>query len=216
MDAPRRTYASPLRTAQAEQTRERVLRAAAAQFAAHGYAGTSLGSIAAQAGVAVGTVKLTGAKHELLLAAFELVFSGRESRDPIMSERSAQELVEATPTDQLPELVAAVAAELNARAATLWTAVTAAANTDDAVRQAVDDLLERRRADFRLIVAAFDDRGLVADGADRAELAAILSFLASPEGYRQLVHESGLSPDRYKQWLARAIRQVVIDQPPAG
>ena len=49
-------------------------------------------------------------------------------------------------------------------------------------------------------------------GADRTELAAILSFLASPEGYRQLVTESGLSLDRYRQWLARAIRQAVVDQ----
>ena len=73
------------------------------------------------------------------------------------------------------------------------------------------DLLERRRDEYRLIVAAFDERGLIAGGSDRAELAAILSFLASPEGYRQLVTESGLSPDQYRQWLARAIRQMILD-----
>lgn len=209
MDVTRRTYTSALRTAQAEQTRERVLRAAGASFAVRGYAGTTLGHIAEAAGVAVGTVKLAGAKHELLLAAFELAFSGRESRDPIINDRSMQDLLRETPVDRLPTLLAEMAAQLNARATTLWTAVTAAANTDAAVQAALDDLLQRRHAEYGLIVAAFDQRGLIAEGVDRGELAAILSFLTSPEGYHQLVIESGLSLHRYQRWLADAIHSAL-------
>jgi hypothetical protein len=91
-------------------------------------------------------------------------------------------------------------------------AVTGAATSDPAVRAGVEDLLERRRKDFALIIEAFSRAGLIAPSADRTALAAALSFLASPEGYQQLVVESGLSVEAYREWLATAIQRMVMDE----
>ena len=71
-------YVSPLREAQAAQTRARILDAAVELFGANGYAGTSLAKIAQAVGVSVETVKQNGPKSALLLASFDRAFSGAE------------------------------------------------------------------------------------------------------------------------------------------
>src|SRR3954451_15005014 len=68
---PARVYRSELRQQQAEQTRSRILTAAAELFAADGYARTTLAKIAAAAGVSPETVQGHGPKAALLVAAIE-------------------------------------------------------------------------------------------------------------------------------------------------
>ena len=67
---PRRSYASPLRAAQAAQTRQRILDSAVRLFAEGGYSATTLPDIAAEAEVSVETIQAHGPKRALLLAAF--------------------------------------------------------------------------------------------------------------------------------------------------
>lgn len=74
--AATRPYRSTLRQEHAEQTRRRILEAAAEVFSSRGYASASLADIAAAAGVSVESVKVHGPKRALLLAAFELTFGG--------------------------------------------------------------------------------------------------------------------------------------------
>jgi len=201
---PRRPYRSALRSAQAAETRVRVLTAAAVEFAARGYAGTSIPAIAAAAGVSPETVKLQGAKHELLLAAFELTFAGREGDDPIADDAAIQEVLATIPDDGLAAFFADTVAEFSARGAGLWAAFCAAARSDDAVAAAHRDLLDRRLEDHARIVDLFRTRGLVGSTRPRGELAAALAHLGSPEGYLLLVEDYGWSPARYREWLARA------------
>src|SRR5689334_7043631 len=78
-----RTYSSALRSEQAAGTRRRVLAAAGRLFMENGYQGTSLGTIAKEAGVSVDTVQATGAKRDLLLRALEIALVGAETTDPI-------------------------------------------------------------------------------------------------------------------------------------
>ena len=63
----RRAYHSPLRVGQAEQTRRRVLESARRLFIDHGYAGTTVAAVAADAGVSPETIYLSlGGKRGLL------------------------------------------------------------------------------------------------------------------------------------------------------
>src|SRR4051794_32670661 len=71
-----RTYRSELRRQQAEQTRSRIVAAAAELFAAEGYARTTLPKIAAAAGVSAETVQGQGPKAALLIAAAEFAAFG--------------------------------------------------------------------------------------------------------------------------------------------
>ncbi|GAA1855834.1 hypothetical protein GCM10009836_40000 [Pseudonocardia ailaonensis] len=72
-----RAYRSPRRAEQARRTRDRVLAAAAAEFAARGYAGATVKAIAAAAGVSVQAVEQRfGTKAALLKGAIDVAIAG--------------------------------------------------------------------------------------------------------------------------------------------
>jgi AcrR family transcriptional regulator len=192
----KRPYRSDLRATQAAETRVRVLTAAAAEFSRRGYAGTSIPTIAAAAGVSPETVKLQGAKHELLLAAFELTFAGREGDAPIAQDADIQAAIAKLTPTELPGFFAATATSFNERGAGLWAAFSSAARSDEAVAAVHRDLLARRLEDHALAV-------------DLLELAAALAHLASPEGYLLLVEDWGWSIDRYRAWVAETTLRLV-------
>lgn len=202
-------YVSPLREAQAAQTRRRILDAAVSVFGERGYAGTSLAQIARAAGVSVETVKQNGPKAALLLAAFGHAFTGEDDDTPIHL-RASLEGMRTLPDDVLIDSWIAFAAEGNARIARLWPRVLDAALADPEVSARLDAVQAGRRSDMAAIVALLRARGLCRSSRDDGELAAAVSFLFSPEGYTQLVLENGLSPDAYRAWLARAIDRLIL------
>jgi AcrR family transcriptional regulator len=205
----RRRYRSDLRTAQAADTRDRVLRAAAEEFARRGYAGTSIPTIAKTAGVSPETVKLQGAKPALLLAAFELTFAGREGDRRIADDPAVQERLAELTADDTPAFFAETVAAFSQRGARLWAAFSAAAQSDDAVAAVHRDLLARRLDDHARVVDLLTDRGVVTATTPREELAGALAHIASPEGYLLLVEDFGWSIERYRTWLADAVLRTV-------
>jgi AcrR family transcriptional regulator len=205
----KRPYRSDLRATQAAETRVRVLTAAAVEFSRRGYAGTSIPTIAAAAGVSPETVKLQGAKHELLLAAFELTFAGREGDAPIAQDADIQAAIANLTPTELPGFFAATATSFNERGAGLWAAFSSAARSDEAVAAVHRDLLARRLEDHALAVDLLAAHGLVTSTAPRLELAAALAHLASPEGYLLLVEDWGWSIDRYRAWVAETTLRLV-------
>ncbi|WP_382309901.1 TetR/AcrR family transcriptional regulator [Herbiconiux sp. UC225_62] len=213
-----RSYNSTLRAEQAANTRQRILDAAAACFARSGYAGTSLADIASEAGVSVETVKLSGPKRSLLLAAFEQAFAGSEGRETIAERDIGQGIQQLDDEALVPGFVHFVA-EANRRTSGLWAGFLSAASSDPLVKEELDDLLERRRADFLASVDVLEGRGMVGPGLDdgeRRELADILSFLVSPESHEQLVTQSGWSKERYEAWLVDAIARLVLGRQSAS
>src|SRR6478609_11234554 len=122
-----RPYRSTLRQEHAQQTRRRILEAAADVFSARGYASASLADIAAAAGVSVESVKVHGPKRALLLAAFELSFGG-EAGESSITQRPEIAAIAALddPERMLAELIPFIAAA-NARTSGLWATFTAAA-----------------------------------------------------------------------------------------
>ena len=88
-----RTYRSELRQQQAEQTRSRVVAAAAELFAADGYARTTLAKIAAAAGVSAETVQGQGPKAALLIAAVEYAAFGVSGEENILNLDVGRQLI---------------------------------------------------------------------------------------------------------------------------
>lgn len=212
-ETPTRVYRSARRDEQAAETRRRILDAAAAVFAELGYSGTTMPEIARRAGVSTETVKAAGQKPQLLLGAFEQVFGGRESRELLHERDDLRSLMAVTDDNRFLEVFLGFATEANATVSRLWPAFTSAALSDPAVDTALQDLLGRRRGDFAAFVAELDRRGAVTLGIDRDELASALSFLYSPEGYQQLVNESGWSRQKYTRWLIEQTRRLTGASP---
>lgn len=204
MDSSPRAYRSTLRTQQAAQTRRRIVDAAARLFSTEGYQAATLAAIGRAAGVSTETVKSAASKAELLIAAFEVTFAGVEAAATLTDTEVAADVF-GVPDDAFLDAVIRQIGAANARGHALWTVLVGAAASDPVVEKALTGILERRAADYRRLVDELAARGYAEGLSDPARSAAALSFLLSPEGYQQLVTQSGWSPERYTEWVRAAI-----------
>jgi AcrR family transcriptional regulator len=206
---PPRTYTSALRTAQAADTRRRVLQAAGELFAADGYANTSLSRIADAAGVSVETVKANGPKSAIILGAFDQAFTGAEGTGAIHERELGARILD-SPDERLLRTWVDFVSGANQRVSRLWIALLDASMGDPAVEAGLDAMQTRRRSDFRASMAAFRERGLARRPGDDESFAAALSFLVSPSGYVQLVLDGGWSMQQYRDWLVDTIERTIF------
>ena len=202
-------YSSPLREAQAAQTRQRILEAAIDVFGDAGYSGASLARIAKEAGVSLETVKQNGPKAALLLAGFDYAFAGEEGKGPLHARQLGEQAASLGPAETLSFLVAFVGGA-NERVARLWPRLLDAAAGDADVARRLDQLQANRRADMRGALAMLDAKGLVRGSRPHQQCADVLSFLISPESYTQLVIDAGWSRSAYLAWLEDAIERLVL------
>lgn len=203
-----RAYRSDLRAEQAQQTRLRILRAAAAEFARNGYQATTMAAIARAAGVSAETVKSAGSKADLLIRSFEILFAGAEQADSLVEGERAAVLF-ALPDGEFVAATAALIAGANAESCRLWTVLLGASLSDELVAAALQAMLDNRHRDYLGLVGELRRRGIARADVDAEGAAAELSFLMSPEGYQQLVLQSGWSDANYRAWLGAGILRVV-------
>ncbi|PRB18344.1 TetR/AcrR family transcriptional regulator [Microbacterium sp. MYb62] len=203
-EAAPRAYRSELRARQARETRARIVAASARLFATQGYQATTIAAIAREAGVSAETVKTTAAKAELLIAAFEVTFSGAEGADSLTDTEVAAGVLD-LPDEVFLDAVLTQITTANARGHGLWTVLLGAALSDPVVDDALHRILERRRADYRRLVSELVRRGIASPRADEDATADALSFLLSPESCQQLVTQSGWPAERYAVWLRAAV-----------
>jgi AcrR family transcriptional regulator len=209
-DAVPRAYRSELRARQAKETRARIVAASARLFATQGYQATTIAAIAREAGVSAETVKTAAAKAELLIAAFEVTFSGSEAAESLADTEVAAGVME-LPDDIFLDAVLSQITTANARGHALWTVLLGAASSDQVVDEALRKILEHRAADYRLLVSELMRRGIASDITDPDATADVLSFLLSPESYQQLVAQSGWTPEQYRTWLQSAVLAEIAD-----
>ena len=185
---------SSLRQRQAAATRLRVTRAARRVFTARGYSPATIAEVAEAAGVAVPTVyKLYRSKRGLLAAVIE---GWRSEFVP--------EGLEAVPAD--PAAALAFWAETIRRQ---WqngldiAALLAAAASEPEVADELSARLKVRDAWVRRVAEIIEPS--LASGLTSAQAAALLSALALPELYRELVIVRGWTPEAYQAWLERTL-----------
>lgn len=202
-----RVYRSAHRERQAAQTRRRIVTAAADLFASSGYQSTTMAAIARNADVSTETVKAAGSKAELLIAAFEVTFSGTEGVDALADTELGAGIYD-IPDDVFIDAVLERITTANARSHALWTVLLAAALSDAVVADALRVILARRATDYRAFAGELARRGLAGSEPEVGAIADILSFLLSPESYQQLVGQSGWSAARYASWLRAEVVRV--------
>ena len=140
----------------------------------------------------------------MLIAAFEVTFSGSEAAETLADTEAGSGLT-TLPDDVFLDAVITQIAAANERGHALWTVLLGAALSDPVVDAALQRILANRAADYRGFAAELQRRGIVDSDHDGDALADVLSFLLSPESHQQLVGQSGWSPDRYRSWLRSAV-----------
>ncbi|ABW13924.1 regulatory protein TetR [Parafrankia sp. EAN1pec] len=163
-----RAYHSPLRAAQAQATRAAILDAAVVVFGEHGYAGTTMRAIAAEAGVAVESVYALAGKARLLELALERAVTGGEDADradlPLAEQTGFRAALDAPDQREQLRLFGLMSIGPARRVAAISRAFMQASMVDEALGKRWREQEERRCADMRTFVAAVAARGPLRPG----------------------------------------------------
>jgi AcrR family transcriptional regulator len=210
---PRRAYNSERRREAALRTRERILDAAAARFVEHGFAGTTIAAIAADAETAAETVYATfGSKVALLGAVVGAAARGAADTEILEQEGPARVAAATSQRDQL-ELFALDISERLARTAPLVRAVAGAASSEPELAALLEGIHEARLRNIRSVPAMLARNGPLRVAQEEA--AETIWALASPDLYVLLTGLRGWSRERYAAWLADSLG-AVLSGPEAG
>src|SRR5687768_12118060 len=201
----RRRYTSEVRTQSAQETRRRVLAAAAILFARNGIDRVTIDEIGRRAKVASSTVYATyKSKDGILRAIMEESLFGPQFQD-------AQKLL-AGVTDPvaLIELTSRVSRAIYESESSDLGLLRRASGFSPALRK-MEEEFERLRYDnqaarLKLLFAS----GKARPGLSLAEARRILWMYTSRDVYRMLVHDGGWTADRYQQWLAQTLVEALV------
>ena len=197
----RRRYDSSGRQEQARRGRAAVLDAAERLFLNQGYAGTTIGAIAREAGVSVETVyKAFGGKAGVVRAVYERGLTGR---GPVPAyQRSDQMRTQETDPRAIMREWGLLTAEVASVVSPIRLLIRSAALIDPemaALLKANDEeRLQRMRHHARFLM----ERGYLREGVTLSEATDILWTCSSVELYELLVLQRGWSLPRFAQFVA--------------
>lgn len=192
---------SSYRQQQAEATRDRIADAARRLFASTGYGSTSIEAIAAEAGVGVRTVySAFGSKREILSRICE-----RWLEDAKAQERAAAVLAEPDPVRRL-QAAARWLSGLYAAGFDVVMIFEAATDESPETRALLRSKLAGRNEVMDAMITSLDKHLAVPVG----EAKAVFRALAAPGVYRELVEESGWSPEQFADWIADTLGRHVF------
>ena len=189
----------------AEATRDEVLRAARRLFAEQGYAATTVGQVASEAGVAVQTVySSVGSKAALVLALNDLIDA--ESGVPEAAASMA------TASDPVALIRAGVHLTrlLNERCGDIVQVLLAAAPSDADVATSVRDGMRRHQEGATQLAGRLAELGALRDGTSAEQAAASFGVLTSPAGWSQLTQDSGWSFEQAEDWLVQSLTRLLL------
>lgn len=204
--------AKPSRAERARLTRRRMIDSAKELFVVQGYAATTMGQIAAAAGVAVQTIYYTfKTKGQLLTEVVEVSAAGED--DPVPPSRRAwvREMLASASPHRVLALGVENGTGIYERVAVLWPAVGAAASADPAVDEYWRGVIANRRGGQRGMVARVAELGGLRPGLDIERATDLAVVLAGPDVYRSLVQEARWPVPAYKAWLFTTLVQQLLD-----
>jgi AcrR family transcriptional regulator len=206
----RRPYDAPVRRERARRTRGVILDAAASEFGRHGYVATSVATIARSATVAPETVYATfRSKLGLLQALVGRAVGGDDEPISLLERPWVRELVEEPRLDRRIDRLAREGAAILARRSGVDELVAQAAGADRDAAALLDRSRRERWAGQRRLLEIVVGKGGSGASPSLDAAADILFALGSPEVYRLLVGARGWSEERFTDWYATAIRELI-------
>lgn len=211
----KRMYSRTVREAQIALSRQRVVAAADACFVEFGFGGTTVGRVAAAAGVSVQTVyNVVGGKPDLLKAAYDVRVAGDAEPIPIAERPQVRALLAAADARASLAAYAALGRELGERTVPFLARLLPEAAGDPGLR-AFAETIEQERAVGAANVArhVYERFGLRAElTADEA--ADVLWSLTGPELAERLVNRRQWGWDRFERWLGDTMAEALVGSVP--
>jgi AcrR family transcriptional regulator len=205
-----------VRRAQAAGTRARIIEAARRLFTEHGYVGTTIPAIAAEAGVAVETVyRSAEGKTGLLVEAVRAAVAGGVQRAEVpVAERAAIRRIrdEPDPVRQL-QLYAATQPGIWSRVGPLMRVLDAAASSDPSLVALREQISAERRHGLRNgLGRLLEQRGVLRPGVTAQRAGDIVYAICGQANYEALVADCGWSEDEYRDWLTTTLVAAILDR----
>ncbi|HEY5981051.1 MAG TPA: helix-turn-helix domain-containing protein [Microlunatus sp.] len=197
-----RGYVSRLRSQQAADTRDRVVRAAAELFAERGYAGTTLPQIGRRAGVSTETVQHHGPKVELLRAAIAAVSFGADPGAAVSETELGRQMMDASTAAEAARRSAEVLATVNQSSHGVWMAFSDASRGDASLTAELRRLTQEIAGQTEIALEQWRSQGWLRTDLPVAELARRAGAIGSVELWDRLVRLEELSPDAYRELIA--------------
>src|SRR6516162_7996405 len=205
----KRAYDSPRRCEQAAATRAAILDAALKLFERRGYAATSVGAIAGEAGVALKTVyAVFGTKRGVLVALRSRLVRGADEEIPVAEQVWFRTVLDEPDPRKRLAMFAETSASLKSRAGPIFEIIRHAAPADPEIQAMWDEFMRDFYENQRLVVERFQADGVLKVDVNRAT--DILWTVNHPAVYHLLVVERGWMADEYRQWLEESLAQQLL------
>lgn len=188
-----------------QDTRNRLLDAAAEQFPTHGYTATTVTRLAAAAGVSVQTLYLAwGSKRALLRGYMERAIAG----DLPSPDDASQQFTDMSPQQRLTAL-ADLVTQVAQRAADGWQLYRDGAAVDPEIAADWQELQMLRHRTISRILHDIPADAL-AEGITPQNAADTAWVIASPESYDLLVRRLGYTPNQFRNWMQQTLNAAIL------
>lgn len=211
MNDTRRPYRSKVRDEQARATRRRIVDAATDLFVEHGYAATTIDSIAAKAEVSRNTVFTSvGGKAAVLKLAWDWTLAGDDEPVAIADRPETRRMMQGDdPATVLADWMA-MNAVIAGRLAPLYHVLTVAADADPEAASLFESVERQRAQGAHDVVRRLAELGGLKPDLGTERATAIADLLMDPLHYRRLVQRHGWTPEAYVEHLQQAALTALL------
>jgi len=208
---PRRRYDASRRRAQAQQTRVSVLEVAQRRFLERGYAATTIGVIAGEAGVSAETIyKAFGNKSGLVRAIHERALAGEG--DVPTSQRSDEMRAREEDPHTVIRKWGDFATEVMPRVAPILLLIRSAAASAPELSALWEELEDQRLRRMAENAQYFVEGGHLREGRTLEEARDVLWAYTSPELYERLVLRRRWPLERWGQFVSEGIIAALLPE----
>jgi AcrR family transcriptional regulator len=194
----------------AEETQRVIVEAASALFLDDGYHATSIGRIAAEAGVAVQTIyNAVGSKRDLLSRVLDFAAAGERSPVPVPQFMREQAESEPDPRRIIAQLVEFWRSALP-RTAPVFRVIREAAATDPEIAVLERGRAAQRLGNYRRAAQLLADRDALRPGMTIGDAAAAIFAIGHPETYRALVVDGDWDDEAWANWLQATLEAALL------
>jgi AcrR family transcriptional regulator len=194
----------------AEETQRVIVEAASRLFLEHGYNATSIGRIAADAGVAVQTIyNAVGSKRDLLSRVLDFAAAGERAPVPVPQFMRDQAESESDPRGIIAQLVEFWRGALP-RTAPVFRIIREAAAAEPEIATLERNRSAQRLRNYGQAAQLLADRNALRPGTTIDSAAATIFAIGHPETYRALVLDGDWDDDAWINWVQATLEASLL------
>lgn len=207
----KRKYNSSRRKAQSQETQAQITEAARKLFIERGYLGTSIDSIAQEAGVASETIyALFGNKKAILSRVVDVSIVGDGEPIPLLAREQIREVeLEPVQSRQI-EMFAKRIQMIMSRVAPLFEVMRSAGKTEPEIDGMLKKYLAGRMQGMSYFVDCLLANGPLRDGLSKPAATETIWTMTSAEVYNLLTKDRGWSAEEYESWLSQTLIRLLL------